>query len=58
MSLGASLFLLAFGAILAYAVQDDAVSWIDLGVVGLILMAVGAVGLVLTLLQSFNASRR
>lgn len=57
MSLGASLFLLAFGAILAYAVQDDAVSWIDLGVVGLILMAVGAVGLVLSLLQSFNARR-
>ncbi len=58
MSLGASLFLLAIGAVLAYAVQPDAVSWIDIGVVGYILMAVGALGLVLTLVQSAQASRR
>jgi preprotein translocase subunit Sss1 len=58
MSLGASLFLIAFGAILAYAVQPDAVSWIDIGVVGIILMVVGAIGLVLSLIQSAQASRR
>lgn len=52
MSLGISLFLLAAGAILSFAVQTDAISGIDLVVVGYILMAVGAVGLVLSLVQA------
>ena len=58
MSLGASLFLLAIGAVLAYAVEPDALSWIDIGVVGFILMIVGALGVVLTLVQSAQANRR
>jgi heme/copper-type cytochrome/quinol oxidase subunit 2 len=46
---GTSLFLIAAGAILRYAVTTT-VSGIDLQVVGLVLMIVGIVGLVLSLL--------
>ncbi|MGH3368926.1 MAG: DUF6458 family protein [Nocardioidaceae bacterium] len=47
MSIGVGIFLLAVGAILAFAVQD---SWdaIDLTVVGFVLMAAGALGIVLS----------
>jgi hypothetical protein len=48
MGIGTSLFLIAVGAILKYAVSD-AVDGIDLSTVGLILMIVGVVGLVITL---------
>ncbi|TKJ20208.1 DUF6458 family protein [Blastococcus sp. CCUG 61487] len=46
MRLGTAIVLLALGAILAFAV-DVAVSGVDLQVVGWILMAVGALGIVL-----------
>jgi Flp pilus assembly protein protease CpaA len=49
MGIGFSLFLLAVGAILAFAV-DARVSGIEIQTVGLILMVIGALGLVLTLL--------
>jgi hypothetical protein len=49
MTFGSSLFLIAVGAILRYAVTAT-VSGIDLHVVGLVLMIVGIVGLVLSLL--------
>ena len=49
MALGVSLFLIAVGAILAFAVRT-AVEGIDIVVVGAILMVVGAVGLLLSLL--------
>ncbi|MGI8794355.1 MAG: DUF6458 family protein [Acidimicrobiales bacterium] len=42
-SIGISVFLLAVGAILAFAV-DVTVSGVDLDTVGVILMVVGAVG--------------
>jgi Domain of unknown function (DUF6458) len=48
MGIGTSLFLIAVGAILKYAVTDS-ISGIDLTTVGLILMIVGVVGLVLSL---------
>ena len=48
MRIGGSLFLIALGAILKFAVTDS-VNGIDLGAVGVILMIVGAVGLVLSL---------
>ena len=44
MSIGASLFLIAAGAILAFAVTAE-VSGIDLSTVGWILMIVGGLGL-------------
>ena len=49
MGIGVSIFLIAVGAILAFAV-NVAVSGIDLQVVGVILMIVGAIGLVASLL--------
>ena len=48
MGIGTSIFLIALGAILAFAVTTS-VSGIELATVGLILMIVGALGLVLAL---------
>ena len=49
MGIGVSIFLLALGAILAFAV-DFTVSGLDISVIGIILMVCGAVGLLLTML--------
>ena len=56
MTIGTSLFLLAAGAILKYAVEDS-VSGIELSTVGVILMIVGAIGLLLSLLYMSIWSR-
>jgi hypothetical protein len=48
MGIGASIFLLALGAILAWAVNFS-ISGLDINVIGYILMAVGILGLILTL---------
>ena len=48
MGIGASVFMLAVGAIITFAFNIR-VGWLDLDIVGWILMAVGALGLVLTL---------
>lgn len=48
-ALGFSLFLVAVGAILAFAVQIS-VQGINIATVGIILMVVGAIGMVLSLL--------
>ena len=48
MGIGTSIFLIAVGAILKYAVTAD-VSGIDLDIVGVILMIAGIVGLLLSL---------
>lgn len=50
MYIGGSLFLLAVGAILAFAVQDS-INGIDLVMTGYILMAVGVLGLLLSILM-------
>jgi hypothetical protein len=55
MTIGASLFLIAVGAILKYAVTAD-VAGIDLQTTGLILMLVGVLGLVLGL-YLWNSAR-
>jgi hypothetical protein len=57
MSIGASLFMIAVGAILRYAVSDS-IEGVDLPVIGLILMIVGVVGLLLSLFMYANATRR
>ena len=49
MGFGVSIFLIAVGAILTYAVEVDA-EGIDLNTVGVILMVVGAIGLLFSLL--------
>ena len=48
MALGTSLFLIAVGAILRYAVSDS-LEGIDLPTIGLILMIVGVVGMLISL---------
>jgi uncharacterized membrane-anchored protein len=53
MPLGTSIFLIALGAILRYAVTAT-VSGINITTVGLILMIVGIVGLVLSVLYMFT----
>ena len=55
MRIGGSLFLIAVGAILKWAVTDH-VNNVNLGTIGVILMVVGIVGLVLSL--AFAATRR
>ncbi len=59
MSMGVSIFLLAIGAILAFAVNVDT-EGIDLNTVGVILMIAGGIGLLLSLLfwSSFAPFRR
>ena len=47
MGIGVSVFLLAVGAVLAFAVHAT-VAGVDIHVVGWILMAAGAVGLIMT----------
>jgi hypothetical protein len=48
MSIGASIFLMAIGAIIAFGV-DANVGWLDLQVVGWVLMVAGAAATLLTL---------
>src|SRR5262245_9431526 len=48
MGIGASVFLLAVGAILTFALTDQQVGALDLNAVGWILMAVGVVGIIMT----------
>ena len=49
MGIGTSLFLLAVGAILTYAVNVT-VSGLDLNAVGIILMIIGAVGIIVSVI--------
>ena len=57
MGIGTSIFLIAVGAILKWAVTFS-VAGVKLEVVGLILMVVGAVGLVLSLIRMSTLARR
>lgn len=54
-ALGISLILLAAGAILAFAVTST-VSGVAVGTIGVILMAVGAIGLLMSLLFMMSFS--
>ena len=57
MGIGTSIFLIALGAILKFAVTTS-VSGISLATVGVILMVVGIVGLVASLIWANQAGRR
>lgn len=57
MGYGVSIFFLAVGAMLTWAVHAT-VQGIDLQTVGIILMAVGAIGLLFTLLFWSNYTER
>jgi hypothetical protein len=52
MGIGTSLFLIAVGAILRWAVSD-AINGVNLATVGLILLIVGIAGLVISLFVTF-----
>ncbi|MEV4753858.1 DUF6458 family protein [Micromonospora sp. NPDC049559] len=47
MGIGGSIFLIALGAIFAFALHVD-LGWLDLSVVGWVLMLAGVVGLIMT----------
>ena len=62
MGLGVSIFLIALGAILAFAVSAD-VSGLDINVIGWILLIVGILGLVMSMIfwsswGGFGGARR
>ena len=57
MGIGVSIFLIAVGAILTFAVETT-VSGVDIDVVGIILMIVGVVGLFLSLFVTNNFRTR
>jgi len=56
MGIGGSIFLIAIGAIIAFGVHLQ-MGWLDLRVVGWVLMLAGFVGLILTL-WFWNSRRR
>ena len=56
MTVGGSIFLIAVGAILRYAVTDS-LSGVSLATIGLILMIAGIVGLVIGLFMYTTARR-
>ncbi|MGC4808057.1 DUF6458 family protein [Micromonospora sp. DT233] len=56
MGIGASIFLIALGAIFAFAIEADT-GWLNISVVGLVLMLAGIVSL-LTTLYFWNRGRR
>ncbi|KAB1138109.1 DUF6458 family protein [Micromonospora sp. DSM 115977] len=56
MGFGGSIFLIALGAIFAFAVEAD-LGWLNLAVVGWVLMLAGVAGLLLTL-HFWNSRRR
>jgi hypothetical protein len=58
MTIGSSLFLIAVGAILRYAVTRETWQAINIHTVGLILMIVGVVGLILGLYLYLVRGRR
>lgn len=57
MRIGASLFLIAIGAILRFAVTTQNTHGFNVGTAGVILMIVGAVGLIITAVM-MSARRR
>ena len=57
MTIGSSLFLIAVGAILRYAINKNTWHAISIDTVGLILMIVGVIGLVLGLYFYFVRDR-
>ena len=56
MGIGTSLFLLATGAILYFAVEAD-IEGLEISTVGLILMAIGLLGLAISLYYTSRATR-
>jgi len=58
MSIGASIFLIALGAILYFAIDLGSVGPVEISAVGVILMIAGIVGLIISLFLLSRAPRR
>jgi cytochrome b len=58
MGIGASILLLAVGAVLAFAVKATTIMGVQVHVVGYILMAAGVLGLIWSLIVLSTARRR
>lgn len=58
MGIGVSIFLIAVGAILAFAISADTIEFVNINMVGFILMAVGLIGLIMTAFIWGPRSRR
>jgi Domain of unknown function (DUF6458) len=58
MGIGGSIFLIAVGAIIAFAVRDQQLGPLDLTVVGWVLMLAGLAGLLITLWVWNSRKRR
>lgn len=57
MGIGTSIFLIAIGAILAFAIDVDSSGGVNINTVGIILMIAGAIGLLVSM-TVFSGSRR
>lgn len=58
MGIGASILLIAVGAVLDFAMHVHDFHGVNLNTVGVILMVVGAIGLIVSLIVSASMSRR
>lgn len=58
MGIGASIFLIAVGAILAFAVTPGLIPFVDQTLIGYILMGVGVLGLIVSLVMMNSGPRR
>jgi Domain of unknown function (DUF6458) len=56
-AIGSSLFLIALGAIIAYAVDLGQVGPVDIQMIGRILLVVGVIGLLLSLILAAMSRR-
>lgn len=57
MAVGLSIFLIAVGAVLAFALNEDTISVFNIQIVGYILMVVGILGLIISLVVNMQRSR-
>lgn len=58
MRIGSSIFLIALGAILAWAVAPGLIPFVDQVLIGYILMVVGVIGLIVALVLASPGRRR
>ena len=57
MRIGASIFLIALGAILAFALAPGLIPFVDQVLIGYILMVVGVIGLIVSIIMASSAHR-
>ncbi|GAB3269274.1 hypothetical protein GCM10027449_03350 [Sinomonas notoginsengisoli] len=58
MGIGASIFLIAVGAILAFAITPGLIPYVDQTLVGYILIGVGVLGLIISLVMMLSSGPR